>query len=60
MHILNNGNGIASEFVWLINHSYWLIIIGVILIVLFFMLDESIDDKHSKLAFKEIIRLYFQ
>lgn len=51
MHILNNGNGIASEFVWLINHSYWLIIIFFILIILFFyMLGESTDSKHLKLA----------
>lgn len=51
MHILNNGNGIASEFAWMINHPYWTILIGVVLIGLFgyiLMLSDSTDSKYSK------------
>ena len=53
MHILNNGNGINSEFAWMINHPYWTILIGVILIGLFgyiLMLSDSTDSKYSKLV----------
>lgn len=53
MHILNNGNGIASEFTWMIDHPIWSIIIGVILIVLFgyiLMLSDSTNSKYLKLV----------
>ena len=53
MHILNNGNGIASEFTWMIDHPVWSIIIGVILIVLFgyiLMLSDSTNSKYLKLV----------
>ena len=53
MHILNNGNGINSEFVWIINHPFWTSIIGVILIGLFgyiLMLSDSTNSKYSKLV----------
>ena len=53
MHILHNGNGIASEFTWMIDHPCWSIIIGVILIVLFgyiLMLSDSTNSKYLKLV----------
>ena len=53
MHILNNGNGIASEFTWMIDHPCWSIIIGVILIILFgyiLMLSDSTNSKYLKLV----------
>lgn len=53
MHILNNGNGIASEFTWMIDHPVWSIIIGVILIGLFgyiLMLSDSTNSKYLKLV----------
>lgn len=53
MHILNNSNGINSEFGWMINHPFWTSIIGVILIVLFgyiLMLSDSTNSKYLKLV----------
>lgn len=51
MHILNNGNGITSKLTWLMNHPYWSIVIGFILIgLLIYVLCKSIDSDHSKLA----------
>ena len=59
MHILNNGNGINSEFAWMINHPYWTILIGVILIGLFgyvLMLSDSTDSKYLKFVlFLEVV-----
>ena len=59
MHILNNGSGIAPKFAWLMNHPYWLIVIFfiwsiiicfILIGLLIYMLGESIDSKHLKLA----------
>lgn len=51
MHILNNGNGITSKLTWLMNHPNWPTVIGFILLVLLiYMLCESIDDERSKLV----------
>ena len=59
MHILNNGNGINSKFVWMINHPYWTILIGVILIGLFsyvLILSNSTDSKYLKFVlFLEVV-----
>lgn len=59
MHILNNGNGINSKFAWMINHPYWTILIGVILIGLFgyvLMLSDSTDSKYLKFVlFLEVV-----
>ena len=55
MHILNNGNGITSNFIWLMNHSYLSIVIIVIYFIflvglVIYMGCEFSNSKHSNLA----------
>ena len=52
MHVLNNGNGITSNFAWLMNHPYWSNLIRIIILfgLIMYMLCTAIDNKHSKLV----------